>query len=118
MAAAEPLLTPARVLEELQAVPSPDSDPQLTPDRLLRLAVAASQKAALSSRLELYPRGMAADRAVNLGWAPCLAPRNQLCRKSSNALPVAIRRPDLCLVGHCWSLLHDAGIDQREQCWC
>ena len=34
MAAAEPLLTPARVLEELQAVPSPDSDPQLTPDRL------------------------------------------------------------------------------------
>src|SRR5262249_593128 len=64
MAAADPLLTPARVLEELQAVSAPDSEPQLTPDRLLRLAVAASQKAALSSRLRLDPQGMAAAPAV------------------------------------------------------
>jgi hypothetical protein len=59
LAQADPLLAPARLTEELKAVPSPEGDPQLMPDRLLRLAVATSQQAALSSRMELYPRGAA-----------------------------------------------------------
>src|SRR5262249_55594601 len=75
LAEADPLLAPARIVEELQAVPPPEGDVQLTPDRLLRLAVAASQKAALSSRMELYPRGMAAARALKLGVGSLLGPR-------------------------------------------
>jgi hypothetical protein len=45
LAEADPLLAPARLAEELQAVSPPEGDPQLTPDRLLRLAVATSQQA-------------------------------------------------------------------------
>jgi serine/threonine protein kinase len=75
LAEAEPLLAPSRVLEELQAVPQVEGDPPLTPDRLLRLAVAAAQRAALSSRLEVYPQGMAAARALKLGVGALLGPR-------------------------------------------
>jgi hypothetical protein len=53
LAGADPLLTPIRVIEELQTVPRPEGDPAMMPDRLLRLAVASSQTAALSSRMEL-----------------------------------------------------------------
>jgi hypothetical protein len=75
MAQADPLLTPARVIEELQGVIRPEGDPVLPPDRLLRLAAAVSQVAALSSRLELYPRGMAAARALKLGAGSLVGPR-------------------------------------------
>jgi serine/threonine protein kinase len=67
---ADPLLPPARVLEMLESVPLPQSSPSslatggqltspFTPTRLLRLAASASRKAAVSSRQEIYPRGMA-----------------------------------------------------------
>ena len=36
-------------------------------ERLLNLAAAMSKTAAVSSRQELYPRGMAAERALRLG---------------------------------------------------
>jgi hypothetical protein len=75
LAQADPLLAPLRVVEELQAVPPPEGDPTLTPDRLLRLAAAAAQHAALSSRMELYPRGMAAARALKLGVGALLGPK-------------------------------------------
>ncbi len=66
LAAQDPLPSPQRVLEELQQVPLPPGLPVMAPERLLRLAAAASEQAALSSRLELYPRGLAADRALRL----------------------------------------------------
>jgi hypothetical protein len=75
MAQADPLLTPPRVIEELQGVTRPEGDPVPPPDRLLRLAAAVSQVAALSSRLELYPRGMAAARAQKLGAGSLVGPR-------------------------------------------
>jgi len=68
---ADPLLPPARVLEMLErvhlptveqldaAVPTP-----LAPTRLLRLAASASHNAAVSSRQELYARGMAPLQAL------------------------------------------------------
>ena len=66
-ALADPLLPPPRVLETLEGVPLPaalaaDTAPAAAtaPSRLLRLAASASRKAALSSRQEIYPRGMAA----------------------------------------------------------
>jgi serine/threonine protein kinase len=63
-AQADPLLAPSRVLEALRSVPLPTAEPgmpeplELAPGRLLRLASAASQEAAVSSRQELYRRGM------------------------------------------------------------
>ncbi len=74
-AMADPLLPPARVLEMLEGVSPPAAastaagagapiSPALSPTRLLRLAASASRKAALSSRQEIYPRGMPALQAL------------------------------------------------------
>jgi serine/threonine protein kinase len=70
-ALADPLLPPPRVLETLEGVPLPPAlvadstlTPALAPTRLLRLAASASRKAALSSRQEIYPRGMAPLQAL------------------------------------------------------
>jgi serine/threonine protein kinase len=65
-AALDPLLSPARVLEELQSVRAPEGHPALQPARLVRLAAAASASAVVSSRLEFYPRRMASERALRL----------------------------------------------------
>lgn len=70
-ALADPLLPPARVLEMLEgvALPSPEqlggaAPALLTPTRLLRLAASASRKAAVSSRQEMYARGMPPIQAL------------------------------------------------------
>jgi len=70
-ALADPLLPPARVLEMLEGVPLPAAGQlggnvptALTPTRLLRLAASASRNAAVSSRQEMYPRGMAPIQAL------------------------------------------------------
>ena len=74
-AMADPLLPPARVLEALEGVTPPAAvstavgagaaaSTPLSPTRLLRLAASASRKAALSSRQEIYPRGMPALQAL------------------------------------------------------
>lgn len=70
-ALADPLLPPARVLEMLEgvALPSPEqlggaTPTPLTPTRLLRLAASASRKAAVSSRQEMYARGMPPIQAL------------------------------------------------------
>jgi serine/threonine protein kinase len=70
-ALADPLLPPARVLEMLEGVPLPTSDQlggtalaPIPPTRLLRLAASASRKAAVSSRQEMYMRGMAPIQAL------------------------------------------------------
>jgi serine/threonine protein kinase len=64
LAAEDPLPTPRRVLVALGEVPRPQGAGPLPEGRLLRLAAAASRQAALSSRQELYPRGMPARRAL------------------------------------------------------
>jgi serine/threonine protein kinase len=74
-ALADPLLPPSRVLETLEGVSQPQSSTAtlaagglptgpLTQTRLLRLAASASRKAAVSSRQEIYPRGMAPLQAL------------------------------------------------------
>jgi hypothetical protein len=60
------------VLEALQTVRAPEGYPPLPPSRLVRLAAAASTQAAVSSRLELYPRGMSAERALKLAHGALL----------------------------------------------
>ena len=66
LAIMDPLPSPGRVEEELGIVPLPEGAGPLAVDRQLRLAVAASKRAALSARGELYPRGMPASIALRL----------------------------------------------------
>ncbi len=69
------LPAPSRVVEELRAISFPADIPDLQPPneaRLRQLAVAASTRADLSSRGEIYPVGLDAHRAVQLS-------RNALC---------------------------------------
>ena len=55
-----------RALKVLRDVPAPAGFEPLADGRMLRLAAAASSGAALSSRQEVYPRGMEALRALRL----------------------------------------------------
>jgi hypothetical protein len=71
----DPLLPPIRVLEKVRAIAPPETFGELGNHRLLRLAAAASQRAALSSRAELYPRRMPARRALQLGQGALLGAR-------------------------------------------
>jgi serine/threonine protein kinase len=66
LALEDPLATPARVIQALRAVASPVGFEPPPDPRLLRLAVAASRGAALSSRQEIYLRGMDALRTLKL----------------------------------------------------
>ena len=66
------LLSPSRTLEKIRSVPAPEASLGLSSARLLRLAAAASQQAALSSRAEFYPVGMKASRALELAQGALL----------------------------------------------
>lgn len=68
LAQVEPLASPAHVLEDLRQEKKPERLlPQpLSDARLVRLAAAASKQACVSSRQELYPRGMDPLRALKL----------------------------------------------------
>jgi serine/threonine protein kinase len=79
LARQDPLASPQRAVEDLQAVPRgiiSQGQAQLTPERLLRLATAASRAAALSSRLEIYPRDLPPDRALRLASGALLGGRD------------------------------------------
>jgi serine/threonine protein kinase len=70
LASADTLPPPLRVFQELYEVPQlqqPHGCQPFTNERLLNLAAAMSKTAAVSSRQELYPRGMPAERALRLG---------------------------------------------------
>jgi serine/threonine protein kinase len=66
LARAEPLPSPARVQEELGRIRLPSGLAPLATNRLLSIATRCSREAALSSRLELYPKGMSAEKALRL----------------------------------------------------
>lgn len=66
IAGEDPLVPPQRVLQRLRDVSFPSGVAPLPEPRLVRLAAGASSGAALSSRQELYPRGMDAGRALKL----------------------------------------------------
>jgi len=72
LAAADPLLSPAVALERLRQVAAPAGLPSLSDHRLARLAAAASATAGVSSRFELYPRGLPPTRALRLARAALL----------------------------------------------
>ena len=72
LAAEDPLAPPARVLQTLRAIVLPTGATALADTRLVRLAAAASAHATVSSRQELYPKGMGAARALKLSQGALL----------------------------------------------
>jgi serine/threonine protein kinase len=72
LAAEDPLAAPTRTLQRLREIQLPPQAVPLSESRLIRLAAAASQTAAVSSRQELYPRGMDAARALRLSQGALL----------------------------------------------
>ena len=70
LAQADPLLPPLRVFQELfdvQQPSAPEGSQPFNNERLIRLAASMSSTAAVSAKQEIYPRGMAAERALRLG---------------------------------------------------
>ncbi len=78
---AAPLPGTKAVLEALNGVPRPDGMPPLSDLDLVSLAADASRNAAMTARLELYPRDLAPRKALQLAQAasylgpPGLRPR-------------------------------------------
>ena len=108
----EPLASPESALAALLDIPPPDAALVPAPARLLRLAAAASGVAAVSSRQELYPRGMDAARALRL-TPGLLASRGdltieQLRERVSSRYPEAAPLPDRPALD---DLLREAGFD-------
>jgi len=66
IAGQDPLVPPIRIVGMLREVALPPEADPLNDTRLVRLAAAASQNAAVSSRQELYPTKMPAARALKL----------------------------------------------------
>lgn len=119
LAEADPLPGPQRVIEELSQVARPTTGIQVPPQRLVRLAAAASKAAAVSNLLELYPRGMDARRALRLAQgallgADALRPE-QIQARASARYPEAEPLPErpaldalLAEVGFPWTWDPDA----------
>ena len=112
LAGEDPLVPPARVLQRLREITVPGSHPPLTDARLIRLAAASSRIAAVSSRQELYPRGMDAARAIKLSQGaiygvPMLTVQ-QIRDRISGRYPEAASLPDRPALD---DLLHAAGFD-------
>lgn len=96
LAEENPIPAPSRVLESLRAVPFP-SLPETPPpgdNRLLQLAVTASDHAALSPRLEIYPRGLAAERALALAQSALVCPPNEFLSVADVQKRVAAKYPE------------------------
>jgi hypothetical protein len=114
LAGEDPLVTPQRVLQRLREISVPAGSPVLSDARIVRLAAAASTRAALSSRQELYPRNMEAVRALKLsqgalyGVSPLTV--NEMRERVRSRYPEAQELPDRPALDR---LLEEAGIDLR-----
>ena len=109
----EPLPSPGRVEEELGIVQIPVGADSLPPARMLRLAAAASTHAALSARLELYPRGMASLTALRLSLGALSGPdvltEDELRARVRGRFPEAIELPPRPFLD---AVLDEAGADR------
>lgn len=102
LAGEDPLPSPQRNQETLAAIAGPADDQPMSPERRLRLAVAAAPGVALSGRLELYPDGMSAERGLRLGANSLLGAtrlsveqlQNRIRSRFSHAQPLP-GRPEL-----------------------
>jgi serine/threonine protein kinase len=98
LAELDPVPTPARTIETLRAVAVPDGTLIIADSRLVQLAVAASTIAAVSPRLEIYPKAMPAVKALKLAHG-ALSNTNQLTveqirQRVQSRYPEAEQLPD------------------------
>ena len=111
LAGEDPLAAPARALERLRQVFPPSRVP-IADTRLVRLAAAVSENAAVSSRQELYPRGMPAARTLKLSQGALLGVQTltvaQIRERVESRYPEAERLPDRPELD---GLLRDAGFE-------
>jgi len=111
IAAQDPLVPPMRIVEMLREVPLPPEVDALNDTRLLRLAAAASQNSAVSSRQELYPKNMDAARALTLSQGALVASReltvDQIRQRVSSRYPLAAPLPGRPKLD---KILEDAGL--------
>jgi len=93
----DPLASPAGVLETLRAVAVPTGLGTLPQPRLVELAAAASEGAAVSGRLELYPVDMAPERALRLAQGALVGVRElteeELRRRVAGRFPASQELP-------------------------
>ncbi|MCK5861214.1 MAG: BREX system serine/threonine kinase PglW, partial [Candidatus Hydrogenedentes bacterium] len=113
IAAQDPLIPPVRVVERLHTIKLPEGDLfPLSDARLVRLAAAVSQQAAVSSRQELYPRGMDAARVLKLAQGALLGIQKltltQITARIQSRYPEAAPLPNRPMLD---ILLHDTGFD-------
>ena len=98
VAVSDPLIPPVRVTEVLAGATPPPGMPLLEPERIQRLAVEAAEHAAVSSRGELYPRGMSEVRAAKLGASSLVGPTklsaSEIRRRVASRYPEARPLPD------------------------
>lgn len=85
------LASPAEALRALQEAATETELHALPPEALLRLATEASEGAACSARLEIYPRGLPAERALELSASMFASPR---VTEAEARRRVAARYPD------------------------
>jgi hypothetical protein len=78
LASGQGVAVQAAVTHELQSIPAPANLPRIAPDRLARIAAAASKTAAVGSRGEIYRRELEAQEALRLTLAGISASRTQL----------------------------------------
>jgi len=106
------ILPPARVVEFLRAVEAPSDAPPIPDTRLVKLAAAASSRSAVSSRMELYPRGMSAGRVLKLAHGALLGVREmtveEIRKRVAARYPEAELLPDRPALDQ---LLVDAGLE-------
>lgn len=116
LATEDPLRPSGRALEALQAVEPGPGVARPDASRLLALAAAASRHAALSTRLELYPRGMPAARTLRLALPALSGVRlltpAQVRERVAGRYPAAQPLPDRPGLDR---LLEEAGSELRWQ---
>lgn len=98
LAELDPVPTPARTIETLRAVAAPDGMPVITDSRLVQLAVAASSIAAVSPRMEIYPKAMPAEKALKLAHGALFSASHltveEIRRRVQSRYPEAEPLPD------------------------
>jgi hypothetical protein len=108
----DPLVTPARVVDMLREIQLPPEAEPLNDARLVRLATAASQAAAMSSKQEVYPRNMDAGRAIRLSHGGLVGVRfltpDQIRQRVNSRYPLAAPLPGRPALDR---LLTDAGLE-------
>lgn len=115
MALQEPLLSPARTIERFRKIAAPEGGPSILHDNdLLRLAVSASSGAALSGKLEIYPKKMPGIRMLRLAQGALGGCRRLLVHELKNRVegryPEGEPLPDRPELDR---LLDEAGLDLR-----